>query len=45
VESTYGNRKHEETDALEKLETVINQTAARSGVVVIPAFAVGRARA
>ncbi len=44
VESTYGNRKHDQTDALEKLETVINQTAARGGVVVIPAFAVGRAQ-
>ncbi|MBH3743885.1 MBL fold metallo-hydrolase, partial [Pseudomonas aeruginosa] len=40
VESTYGNRKHEASDALAQLETVINKTAARGGVVVIPAFAV-----
>ena len=44
VESTYGNRKHEASDALAQLETVINKTAARGGVVVIPAFAVGRAQ-
>lgn len=44
VESTYGDRRHEASDAMEKLATVINQTAARGGVVVIPAFAVGRAQ-
>lgn len=44
VESTYGNRKHEASDALAQLETVINKTATRGGVVVIPAFAVGRAQ-
>ncbi|HEY8880674.1 MAG TPA: MBL fold metallo-hydrolase [Roseateles sp.] len=44
VESTYGDRTHEPSDALEKLAEVINRTAARGGVVVIPAFAVGRAQ-
>ena len=44
VESTYGDRKHEDTDTLGKLAEVINRTAARGGVVVIPAFAVGRAQ-
>jgi metallo-beta-lactamase family protein len=44
VESTYGDRRHEPSDALEVLATVINRTAARAGVVVIPAFAVGRAQ-
>ena len=44
VESTYGNRTHEPSDALEKLAEVINRTAARGGVLVIPAFAVGRAQ-
>ncbi|MCC2634605.1 MAG: beta-lactamase domain protein [Ramlibacter sp.] len=44
VESTYGNRRHEPTNALVKLAEVINRTAARGGVVVIPAFAVGRAQ-
>ncbi len=44
VESTYGNRLHEASDPLIKLGQVINRTAARGGVVVIPAFAVGRAQ-
>ena len=44
VESTYGNRLHEASDPLIKLGEVINRTAARGGVVVIPAFAVGRAQ-
>lgn len=44
VESTYGDRAHLSADPLEKLADVINRTAARGGVVVIPAFAVGRAQ-
>jgi metallo-beta-lactamase family protein len=44
VESTYGDRLHEVSDPLLKLGEVINRTAARGGVVVIPAFAVGRAQ-
>ncbi len=44
IESTYGDRQHEATDPLLKLGEVINRTAARGGVVVIPAFAVGRAQ-
>ena len=44
VESTYGNRLHERTDVMQQLGDVINRTAARGGVVVIPAFAVGRAQ-
>lgn len=44
VESTYGDRLHEASDPLLKLGEVINRTAARGGVVVIPAFAVGRAQ-
>ncbi len=44
VESTYGDRKHEDSDTLAKLAEVINRTSARGGVVVIPAFAVGRAQ-
>ena len=42
VESTYGNRLHEGDDPLTKLGQLISQTAKRGGVVVIPAFAVGR---
>ena len=42
LESTYGNRLHEERAAEEALADAINRTAARGGVVVVPAFAVGR---
>jgi metallo-beta-lactamase family protein len=44
VESTYGNRVHPREDALQQLADVINRTSARGGVLVIPAFAVGRAQ-
>jgi len=44
VESTYGDRLHERSDPLLELGAVIRDTAARGGVVVIPAFAVGRAQ-
>ena len=44
VESTYGDRLHPDTDPLQELGEVIQRTAARGGVVVIPAFAVGRAQ-
>jgi metallo-beta-lactamase family protein len=42
VESTYGNRKHPETNPLDDIEKIINRTIKRNGVVIIPAFAVGR---
>jgi metallo-beta-lactamase family protein len=44
VESTYGDRTHGDVDALAAIAAVISRTAARGGVVVIPAFAVGRAQ-
>jgi metallo-beta-lactamase family protein len=44
TESTYGNRRHDVKDPLEVLADVITRTAARQGVVIIPAFAVGRAQ-
>ena len=44
-ESTYGNRTHPPVDAETELAAIINRTADRGGVVVIPAFAVGRAQA
>lgn len=44
VESTYGNRRHDAADPLDMLAEIINRTAARGGVVVIPTFAVGRAQ-
>jgi metallo-beta-lactamase family protein len=42
VESTYGNRLHDQTDPKDRLAEIINETAARGGRVIIPAFAIGR---
>jgi metallo-beta-lactamase family protein len=42
VESTYGNRQHERIDPIDQLGSVIRRVIDRGGVVVIPAFAVGR---
>ena len=44
VESTYGNRRHDEADAEQGLGDVLNRALAREGVVIIPSFAVGRAQ-
>jgi metallo-beta-lactamase family protein len=42
VESTYGNRVHEQDDEGAKLAEAINETARRGGKVIVPAFAIGR---
>jgi metallo-beta-lactamase family protein len=42
VESTYGDREHDEGGVLERLAEAVSATARRGGVVVIPAFAVDR---
>lgn len=44
IESTYGNRRHDQSDPVEALGQVIDRTVRRGGTVVIPAFAVGRAQ-
>lgn len=44
VESTYGNRLHKKTKIEDELEKIINNTYQRGGVILIPAFAVGRAQ-
>ncbi|GAB3254089.1 MBL fold metallo-hydrolase RNA specificity domain-containing protein [Chitinimonas naiadis] len=44
VESTYGDRLHEQEDPRVKLGQIIRRTVAQSGVVLIPTFAVGRAQ-
>lgn len=44
MESTYGNRAHAAVPLLEQLQGVLERTFARGGVLVIPAFAVGRAQ-
>ena len=43
-ESTYGDRAHADTDPEALLGDIVTRTAARGGVVVMPAFAVGRAQ-
>ncbi len=42
VESTYGNRVHEQDDDGTRLAEVVNATAERGGKLIIPAFAIGR---
>ncbi len=44
-ESTYGNRAHVPIDQEAELGPIVRRVAARGGVIVIPAFAVGRAQA
>ena len=44
-ESTYGNREHVPIDQEAELAPIIRRVAARGGVIVIPAFAIGRAQA
>lgn len=44
IESTYGDRLHAREDPATGLAEAISRTAARGGIVVIPAFAVGRAQ-
>jgi len=45
LESTYGDRLHDTQDVEAALGEVIKRTAARGGIVIVPAFAVGRAQA
>ncbi len=42
AESTYGDRTHPEQAPMDALAKAVNDTVARGGVMVIPAFAVGR---
>jgi len=43
IESTYGNKFHESiVEAQDKLAEIINDTAAKGGKVIIPAFSLGR---
>lgn len=44
IESTYGNRLHENSDLLAELAQAIQRAFERGGVVLIPAFAVGRSQ-
>ena len=44
VESTYGERRHPRESSLAELASIVKETVARGGSVVVPAFAVGRAQ-
>ncbi|CAB3659123.1 MBL fold metallo-hydrolase RNA specificity domain-containing protein [Trinickia soli] len=42
VESTYGDRLHDQSDPAAELDAIFTRTFKHGGVVVIPSFAVGR---
>ncbi len=42
VESTYGDREHENDDTVDRLAELIDRTVDRGGKVIVPAFAVDR---
>jgi metallo-beta-lactamase family protein len=42
MESTYGDRSHEDADAVVALRDAVLRTAERGGIVLVPAFAVDR---
>jgi len=44
IESTYGDREHEEVDPFELLAKILTRTVERGGILLIPSFAVGRAQ-
>ncbi|QDU68969.1 MBL fold metallo-hydrolase [Engelhardtia mirabilis] len=45
MESTYGDRLHEDVDVLEALADPLRRCIERGGVALVPAFAVGRTQA
>jgi metallo-beta-lactamase family protein len=44
VESTYGGRRHSEEDLFDQLAGLAGRVLGRGGVLLVPAFAVGRAQ-
>jgi len=44
LESTYGDRLHPDLDPIDELEPIVRRAVERSGVLVIPGFAVDRAQ-
>jgi metallo-beta-lactamase family protein len=44
IESTYGDRLHEDCDPIEKVAEILARTISRGGTLLIPSFAVGRAQ-
>jgi metallo-beta-lactamase family protein len=45
LESTYGDRDHPDEDPKDGLQRIVAQTVERGGILLIPAFAVGRTQA
>jgi metallo-beta-lactamase family protein len=43
-ESTYGDREHPSGNVMDQLEATINAAVRRGGVILVPAFAVGRSQ-
>ncbi len=44
IESTYGDRRHSAEAVTDVLARLVNETVERRGVILVPAFAVGRAQ-
>jgi len=44
LESTYGNRRHDETPIVDQVGKLLRDTFADRGTVLVPAFAVGRSQ-
>jgi metallo-beta-lactamase family protein len=44
MESTYGDRKHPKDDIVKTMADLVSRVVARKGIMIIPAFAVGRAQ-
>lgn len=45
LESTYGNRKHENAEfAMKELERIVREACAKKGKIIIPSFAIERAQ-
>ncbi len=42
VESTYGDRRHPAEETAQEVEEIVIETAKRGGMLIIPAFAIGR---
>lgn len=44
IESTYGDRVHEQRDPFDALAGILKRTTSRGGILLVPSFAVGRAQ-
>lgn len=44
IESTYGDRLHDDSDSSARLEALVNRIVKTRGILLVPAFAVGRAQ-